>query len=186
MRAVATKGSVGLAQEQGGAPYVASFWERLFPGQIPQPMRFPEPLDGDAIDLEGNRLEIVETGFSDTTGTTGLWVPGLRLLVAGDVAYNDIHPYLAETTAETREQWAATADRLRELDPAAVVAGHKKPELADDPAVLGQTAAYLRAFNECENQTTTASQLYDMMLRRFPNRANPGSLWGGAKATKPV
>lgn len=180
VRAVGTRGTVRVAEKQGGAPYIASFWEKLFPGQIPQPLPLPEPLDGDVIDLEGNRLEIIETGSGDTTDTTALWSPDLRLLVAGDIAYNDVHPYLAETTTGTREQWAATADRLRELDPAAVVAGHKKPELPDDPSILDQTATYLRDFNTLEKQTTTAGQLYGAMLERYPNRANPGSLWGGA------
>ncbi|SNY74144.1 MBL fold metallo-hydrolase [Paractinoplanes atraurantiacus] len=185
VRAVATEATVRLTAFQGGPQYLNDFWERLFPGQIPKPLQLPEPLAGSTLDLEGSPLEIVGTGYSDTENTTALWSPDLRLLVAGDVAYNDIHPYLAETTAETREQRAATADRLRGLDPAAVVAGHKKPDLPDDPAILAQTADYLRTFNTLAEQTTTAEQLYGAMLKRYPTRANPGSLWGGAKRAKP-
>ena len=33
--------------------------------------------------------------------------------------------------------------------------------------------------------TTTARELYDEMLQLYPNRANPGSLWGSARAAKP-
>jgi glyoxylase-like metal-dependent hydrolase (beta-lactamase superfamily II) len=186
VRAVATAATVRGAEAQASEDYVASFWQRLFPGQIPQPLRLPRLLDGDAIELDGTRLQVLEAGFSDTDGSTTLWVPDLRLLVAGDVAYNDVHPYLAETTNDTREWWAATADRLGELHPAAVVAGHKKPELSDDPAIVGQTAAYLRTFNALVEQTTTAEQLYGEMLERYPARANPGSLWGGARKAKPV
>jgi hypothetical protein len=32
--------------------------------------------------------------------------------------------------------------------------------------------------------TTTARQLYDAMLDLYPDRVNPGSLWGGANAAK--
>ncbi len=113
-----------------------------------------------------------------------LWVPGLRLLVAGDVAYNDTHQYMAETTTRTRAEWAATAERLRDLDPAAVVAGHKNPDRPDDPVILTETAAYLRDFNTLDTRTTTAEELYGAMLDRYPRRANPGSLWGGAKKAK--
>ena len=49
--------------------------------------------DGNAIEVEGHRLEIVETGFTDTADTTALWIPDLRLMLAGDVAYNDTHQY---------------------------------------------------------------------------------------------
>ncbi|MFI7603963.1 MBL fold metallo-hydrolase [Micromonospora sp. NPDC049366] len=186
VRAVATRETVAGAEVQVGPEWVDSFWEQLFPGQIPQHLPVPETLDGDAIDLEGHRLEAIGTGATDTAGSTVLWVPDLRLLVAGDVAYNDTHQYMAESTAETRAHWAATVDRLRELDPVAVVAGHKNPDRADDPAILAETATYLRDFDEIAARTTTAEELYAAMLERYPRRVNPGSLWGGAKKAKPA
>jgi len=33
--------------------------------------------------------------------------------------------------------------------------------------------------------TATARELYDHMLEIYPDRANPGSLWGSARAAKP-
>jgi hypothetical protein len=51
------------------------------------------------IEVEGHRLEVLEAGFTDTADTTALWVPDLRLLIGGDVAYNETHQYLAETQA---------------------------------------------------------------------------------------
>jgi hypothetical protein len=33
--------------------------------------------------------------------------------------------------------------------------------------------------------TATARELYDEMLQLHPDRANPGSLWGAARAAKP-
>jgi hypothetical protein len=107
-----------------------------------------------------------------------------RLLVTGDVAYNDTHQYLAEATTETRAEWAATADRLRDLNPATVVPGHQNPDRPDDPVVLAETAAYLRDFNALDTQTKTAEDSYGAMLQRYPRRANPGSLWGGARRAK--
>lgn len=65
-----------------------------------------------------------------------------------------------------------------------MAAGHKKPELPDDPAILGQTAAYLRDFNRIAARTSTAEELYGQMLELYPRRANPGALWGDAKAAK--
>lgn len=184
VRAVATKETAAGSVAQAGPESLESFWERLFPGQIPRPLPTPEPLDGTTIDLEGHELRAIGTGFTDTAGSAVLWVPDLRLLVAGDVAYNDTHQYMAETTTATRTEWAATADGLRGLNPAAVVAGHKNPDRPDDPAVLAETAAYLRDFNALDATTGTAEDLYGAMLDRYPRRANPGSLWGGAKRAK--
>jgi glyoxylase-like metal-dependent hydrolase (beta-lactamase superfamily II) len=183
-RAVGTPGTVAAARTQGDPAFIDAFWKKLFPGQIPEPIVFPEVLDGTVIELEGHRLEVVETGFTDTVATTTLWVPDLRLMIAGDVAYNDTHQYTAETTSESREQWARAAETLASYDPVAVIAGHKKPDTPDDPAILSETAAYLRDFNRLAATTSTPDELYSGMLELYPRRANPGALWGGAKQAK--
>lgn len=159
------------------------YWERLFPGQIPAAV-IPEVLDDDHFELEGHRCQIIDTGHTDTAHSTSLWIPHLRLIVAGDVVYNNTHAFTAETTTESREQWAQANERLAALDPVAVVAGHKKPELPDSPATATATATYLRDFNRLAAETSTALELYDRMLERYPRYANPGSLWGGAKVAK--
>jgi glyoxylase-like metal-dependent hydrolase (beta-lactamase superfamily II) len=183
-RAVGTPGTVEAAHAQGEPAFVDSFWGRLFPGEIPEPLAFPDVLDGNAIELEGHRLEVVEAGFTDTHDTTALWVPDLRLMIAGDVAYNDTHQYTAETTSESREEWARAAEKLAAYDPVAVIAGHKKPDRPDDPAILAETAAYLRDFNRLAAASSTPEELYAGMLELYPRRANPGALWGGAKQAK--
>ncbi|HEY0117226.1 MAG TPA: MBL fold metallo-hydrolase [Cellulomonas sp.] len=183
-RAVGTPDTVADAPINDQPAFREGFWEKLFPGQIPTTV-YPEVLQGDHLELEGHRLEVIDTGHTDTAHTTSLWVPDLRLIVAGDVVYNDTHPFMTESTTASREHWAQAAERLADLDPVAVVAGHKKPELPDDPAAISATAAYLRDFNRIEADASTALEIYDRMLELHPRRANPGSLWGGAKAARP-
>ncbi len=183
-RAVGTTETAADSHINAEPAWLEGFWEALFPGQIP-PIRFPDVLDDDHFELEGHRLEVVDTGHTDTAHSTSLWVPDLRLMIAGDVAYNDIHPFTAETTTESREHWAEANGMLRTFDPVAVIAGNKRPDAPDDPLILDETAAYLRAFNDAAASTSTALELYDLMLERYPRRANPGSLWGGAKVAKP-
>jgi hypothetical protein len=38
--------------------------------------------------------------------------------------------------------------------------------------------------NRLDATTTTGRELYDTMLEIYPNRVNPGSLWGAANITK--
>ncbi|SLE08591.1 Zn-dependent hydrolase, glyoxylase [Mycobacteroides abscessus subsp. massiliense] len=106
-------------------------------------------------------------------------------MVAGDVGYNGIHQYMGEADTAIRQKWARAAEELAALDPLYVVAGHKRPELPDDPRSLAETSRYLTDFNRLEAQTSTAHELYESMLELYPDRANPGSLWGGAKRAKP-
>jgi hypothetical protein len=98
--------------------------------------------------------------------------------------YNGIHLYLGETDTKSRLEWIATLDRLETLRPKAVVAGHKIPENDDDPRIIDETRRYLRDFNRLNAETSTARELYDAMLEIYPDRANPGSLWGGANKAK--
>jgi hypothetical protein len=70
------------------------------------------------------------------------------------------------------------------LKPRAVIAGHKKPEKDDNPGIIEETRQYIRDFERLAETSTTARELYDKMLELYPDRANPGSLWGSARAVK--
>lgn len=183
-KAVATPEVVEAMRQQMRPTLLEDFWRKLFPGQIPEHLRVAEPLQGNELELEGYKLVALNTGRTDTAQSTCLHVPSVGLLVAGDSVYNGIHPYLAETNTESRLEWIATLDKLKALNPQAVIAGHKIPENRDEPGIIAETRQYLRDFNRLDEATTTARELYDAMLELYPDRVNPGSLWGGAKAAK--
>ena len=143
-----------------------------------------EELRGGVIELEGRDLIPVALGHTDTDNTTCLHVPSAGLVVAGDAAYNDVHLYLAESNAQTRREWIAALDTIEALKPRAVIAGHKKAEREDSPRIIEETRQYIRDFERLAAATTTARELYDKMLALYPNRANPGSLWGSARSVK--
>lgn len=183
-KAVATPEVVAAIRAQVSPTSLDGFWRKLFPGQIPEHLPVADPLPANELELEGYKLVAVNTGRTDTAQSTCLHVPSIGLLVGGDAVYNGIHPYLAETTPESRREWIATLDQLESLNPQAVIAGHKVPENKDEPRIIAETRQYLRDFNRLDEATTTVRELYDAMLELYPDRANPGSLWGGAKAAK--
>ncbi|HZE70519.1 MAG TPA: hypothetical protein VE135_13465 [Pyrinomonadaceae bacterium] len=73
-----------------------AFWDKLFPGQISDTRAIAQPRPTDGLILEGHRLHAIEVGHSDCDDSTVLHVPALGLVVAGDVAYNNVHQYLAD------------------------------------------------------------------------------------------
>ena len=155
-----------------------------FPGQIPDDPGVPESLEGESLELEGHSLIPIDTGHTDSADSTSLHVPSIGLIAAGDVVYNGIHPFLAETNAQTRLEWIDALDKLDALEPRAVVAGHKVPDHDDDPRNIAETRNYLRDFIRLEQTTDTPRALFDAMIALYPDRANPGSLWGGSTAAK--
>jgi glyoxylase-like metal-dependent hydrolase (beta-lactamase superfamily II) len=183
-KAVATPEVVKAMREHLSPAWIDDFWRRLFPGDIPDRLLVAEPLEGNDLELEGHNLVPVDAGRTDTAPSTCLHVPSIGLIVGGDVVYNGIHPFLGETDRQSRLEWIATLDKLEGLNPKAVIAGHKVPTNADDPRIIAETRQYLRDFNRLNSTTTTARQLYNAMLEIYPDRVNPGSLWGGANTAK--
>ncbi|MCQ9640933.1 MBL fold metallo-hydrolase [Chryseobacterium sp. WG14] len=161
-----------------------NFWTTRFPGQLPEQITLPEPLEENFIELEGNKLILIDTGYTDTALSTGLHVPSIGLIVAGDAAYNGVHPYMAEGNPETWLQWIAALDKLESLAPQSVVAGHGRPELENHPKIILETKVYFQDFMRLNKETATARELFDRMMELHGDRVNPGSLWGGATAAK--
>jgi hypothetical protein len=141
-----------------------------------------EPLTDLHIELEGHELVVVETGHTDTDQTTVLHIPSIDLVVAGDVVYNDVHLYLAESDHDKRMEWIRALDTVDALHPRTVVAGHKRPGRADDPKTVEETRAYIHDFDRLAARAGTAVELYERMLSLYPDRINPGVLWGSAVA----
>src|SRR5258708_18043525 len=95
-RAVARPDIVEAMRRELDPPYFNSFWNSRFPGQLPEQLAVAEALEGNSIDLEGHELVLVDTGYTDTALSTSLHVPSIDLVVAGDLAYNGVPPYIAQ------------------------------------------------------------------------------------------
>jgi len=186
-KAVATPNVVKVMRQNASPEVLEGSWKAAFPGQIPDRLVIAEELEGNVIDLEARALVAVELGHTDIDFTSCLHVPSIGLVVAGDAAYNDVHLYLAESNAQTRREWIAALDTIESLNPRAVVASHKRPENDDNPVVIEQTRQYIRDFDRLAATTTSARDLYEKMLKLYPNRVNPGwALWSSARAVKPL
>ncbi len=183
-RAVALPDVVEYMRQASGPEQLAS-WRKRLPGQIPDALVLAEPLDGDVFELEGHELTAIGVGHTDTDHTTVLHVPDIGLVVAGDVAYNDVHLHLSESPRELRRQWLAALDAIESLGPGAVVAGHKRPGRADSPAIIEETRRYISDFDRIAEDARTALQLYEQVLALYPARINRGALWSSARALKP-
>jgi hypothetical protein len=65
-----------------------------------------------------------------------------------------------------------------------VIAGHKRVGNEDSPRIIGETRKYIRDFERLAMQTTTARELYDEMLKLYPDWINRGALWTSVRAVK--
>jgi glyoxylase-like metal-dependent hydrolase (beta-lactamase superfamily II) len=165
-------------------PEAVETWRRRFPGLIPSELISAERLEGGAFDLEGHQIIPVDIGHTDTDYTTCLHVPSIGLVIAGDAIYNGTHPYLVESDGQGLNDWLAAIDKIEALNPRAVVVGHGPMDPDNSPRHIQETRRYIQDFIRLKDETATAQELYDRMLALYPDRINPGSLWGSANAAK--
>ena len=184
-RFVARPEVIKVMRQQASPESLDTYWNPRFPGQISRKLAIAEELTGNVIDLEGDDLVSVPLGFTDTASTTCLHVPSIGLVVAGDAAYNGDHLHLSESPdQQRRHEWIAALDTMESLKPRAVIAGHKRVGNDDGPGILGETRQYIRDFERLVAQATTARELYDDMLRLYPDWINRGALWTSVRAVK--
>jgi glyoxylase-like metal-dependent hydrolase (beta-lactamase superfamily II) len=131
----------------------------------------PSPLGGDTIVLEGRTLEVHGGVQGDEPDSSYVWIPSIRTVVAGDIVYQGVHPWTAETNAETRKAWDKTLQDVAALAPLVVVAGHKEPKAPDDLSGVTLTRAYLEAFDEAVTSSKSADEAEKKIKARYPNLA---------------
>lgn len=139
--------------------------------------------DGSYIDFEGSRIEVIKDIQGDTDQNTMLWIPAQRILIAGDVVFDDIHVYTAESDGNARAKWLATLRKVRGLEPLIVVPGHGKPGATlDARTAVDFTERYLLAFEEELERAKDQQGLINAMKERFPSAGLLLALERGAKA----
>jgi glyoxylase-like metal-dependent hydrolase (beta-lactamase superfamily II) len=139
--------------------------------------------DGSTIDFEGSKIQVIKDIQGDTDQNTMLWIPGQRILVSGDVLFDDIHMYTGETDSNARAKWLDTLRKVRELKPLLVVPGHSKEGAAlDSSTAVDFTERYLLAFEKELKAAKDPEALINAMKERFPTAGLLLALERGAKA----
>jgi glyoxylase-like metal-dependent hydrolase (beta-lactamase superfamily II) len=181
---VATAEVIASMRAQADPEFIRDFWQTRFPGQIPDAVYAEiDEIEGNSLQLEDHRFDILRLGHTDTDDTTALWVPSVRLLVAGDAVYNDVHLYLGESQGGLTRQWLDALDLIAGVNPQTVVAGHKREDRPDLPTDIAETRDYITTFEQIAAEATCIEELYEAMLRRYPTRVNRGALWGSCRAS---
>jgi glyoxylase-like metal-dependent hydrolase (beta-lactamase superfamily II) len=142
-----------------------------------------DKFDGNFIEFESSKIEVLKNIQGDTDENTMLWIPGQRILIAGDVLFNDMHVYTAETDSKARGRWLNSLQKIRELKPSVVIPGHSKVGATlDATTAVDFTETYLLAFEEELKKAKDPDDLIRAMKERFPSADLILAIERGAKA----
>ena len=139
--------------------------------------------DANFVNFDGSQIEVFKHIRGDTDENTMLWIPGQRTLIAGDVVFNNMHVYTAETDGKARKEWLNSLGKIRELNPSVVIPGHSKVGARlDSSTAVDFTEKYLLAFEEELKSSKDPDGLINAMKDRFPSSGLLLALERGAKA----
>src|ERR1700719_3878881 len=142
-----------------------------------------EKFDGNFIEFEGSKIELLKDVQGDTDENTMLWIPEQRILIAGDVVFNNMHVYTAETDSTAREKWLNSLQKIRALKPLVVIPGHSKVgDALDASTAIDFTENYLLVFEEELKKAKDPDSLINAMKEKFPSADLLLAIERGAKA----
>jgi glyoxylase-like metal-dependent hydrolase (beta-lactamase superfamily II) len=176
---VALADIVPLLEEQT-TPEWMEIWRRFFPeDQLTDKPIAPGPLRGNELVIETHRLRVSKMGQSDVADSTMIHIPELDAVLAGDAVYNGIHPWVYQSTHESRMAWIDTLNQIEELAPSTIIAGHKDPEAPDDdgPRTIQATRRYIRDFDSVVSVSQDGAATVAAMTEKYPDLGNPYTLW---------
>src|SRR5262245_15229289 len=176
-------GVAALKEQFPGARYVAlpevveriktawparrNFWFATYGNDLPSETPIlPEPIQGQLL-LEGNVLLITGEVMGDGPGNSFVHIPSLTAVVAGDIVFNNAH---FAPPADPAALYA-TFDRIVELRPLVLVAGHQAQGSPNDPRAMNFMRQYIRDFEQFKAASSSAEELKKKMLTKYPKLA---------------
>lgn len=164
------------------APAAMAHWNSWFAGQFSPSPALPALASSPDFDLNGHPVLCRTIGGADGALTSIAHVPDLGVICSGDIAYNNIHMWLWNSTPESRQAWLASLDAVAALKPSTVITGHKDPGAPDDNAarVLDQSRRYLEDFEQTVARSSTPREVIDGMLAKYPSYGNRYTLFAAA------
>jgi len=163
--------------------------QRFLKEDAPDGAVTPQVLPSRRLSVDGEAVEIIADLQGDvwTPVNSFVYIPSLGAVIAGDIVFSGVHPFLAHSTPATREAWQASLDAVAEKSPRVVVPGHKPSvDHPDSPDAIQFMARYLRDFDDTRARVADVDQLVAAMQEQYPQLQMPLLLqWSAQQAFAP-
>jgi glyoxylase-like metal-dependent hydrolase (beta-lactamase superfamily II) len=155
------------------APGKVAQWKPMYGDNLTGTPVFPTASKATQLDLEGQKIELVTLAAGESEAATAVWVPSAKTVITGDLTYNGVHPWLAETDAARREAWLRNIAKVKALGPTTVVSGHQTQDAKAGAQALDDTAAYIKEFNTALAGSKSAEELEKKMTTKYADLKLP-------------
>ena len=141
----------------------------------------PQVLQGNSIDLERQKLEIV--GLEEFPNKTFVWIPSIKAVVGGiNVFGTTFHLWMADAqSTEARHKWITVVNKIEALHPAIVIPAHANNNSPFDISAVKHTKDYIQFYEEALKTNKTSEALIAAIKAKYPTLTFETALQIGAK-----
>jgi glyoxylase-like metal-dependent hydrolase (beta-lactamase superfamily II) len=159
------------------------FWTPEFGFNLPTtgPI-LPDELQGNAINLEGEPLQVVGGVTGDGPNNSYVWIPSLRAVIAGDIVFSGSH----FTPPKMPEDWLKTLDQIAARKPVTVIPGHQSANARQDATTISSMKTYIHDYNDALKTSNTAAEFRSKLTKKYPNFALERLIVSAADAAFPA
>lgn len=136
-----------------------------------------EALPENALELEGEKITVLEIGPGEADVSSALYIPSIKTIVTGDQIFSRVHVWLVEYRPEGSLEGIR---RLRDAGPIDVVLPGHGP--AGGPELLDANEKYIRDFMAAAESATTKDEGVEAMSSAYPDLELPVILDFGMQA----
>ena len=143
----------------------------------------PDELQGNAINLEGEALQVVGGVTGDGPNNSYVWIPSLRAVIAGDIVFSGAY----FTPPKMPEDWLKTLDQIAALKPITVIPGPSSGQCAsNDASTIGvHEDVHSRTTTRMLDSSKTAAEFRSKLTKKYPNFALERLIVSAADAAFP-
>jgi glyoxylase-like metal-dependent hydrolase (beta-lactamase superfamily II) len=159
-------------------------WGPRLGANAPRSVPLPDKLEGNALTLEGQTLEI--RGLDDALPHRSyVWIPSIGAIAGGVNVFAGLHLWTADTqSAQERQAWSNKLGAMAALKPTVVIPGHSLPGQKQDASQITYSQAYLARFEAELPKATNSGALIEAMKKAYPDAGLAIALDIGAKVNK--
>ncbi|WP_338658821.1 MBL fold metallo-hydrolase [Yersinia intermedia] len=161
-----------------------AYWGPILKENAPGKVIVPQALQGKSFTIDGQQID-VEGLDGPSPEKTFVWIPSLKAVVGGVAVSGNIHLWVADTqTAESRQHWLTTLEKIKALKPITVVPGHYLDNAPQTLASVTFTQNYLTTLNTELPKAKDSAELIAAMKKHYPELKDESSLELSAKVLK--
>jgi glyoxylase-like metal-dependent hydrolase (beta-lactamase superfamily II) len=149
-------------------------WQEMYGDDLPPAdLAPPAPLKGETLYLEDREIVLVDLPVAETVHATAFYIPSARAFIAGDLLYNDLHLYLADTNNPT--SWISAIELSRNLGAIDLVFPGHGP--AGGTEIFDKNVRWLEDYREVAKPGVRVAEIAKTMTKRYPEYGLAILLW---------